>query len=279
MNRWSNRSKALSLAFLFLFLALPVFSQTAGSKTVMTDPVAVFMYCVIGFLFLVVLYMAYLLKIMVNVLRPSDKKVSVLADLVRKLTDTVPVENEMAILTDHEYDGIRELDNNLPPWWIYMFYATIVFAVGYMYYYHISGSRQSQVQEYKEELASAEADIRQYTKLMANSIDETNVKPSDAKGIEKGKSLFLQNCAACHGKLGEGGVGPNLTDNFWLHGGGIKNIFKTIKNGVPQKGMISWKAQLSPLNIQAVSSYILSMKGSNPANPKPPQGNLYQEEK
>jgi cytochrome c oxidase cbb3-type subunit 3 len=105
------------------------------------------------------------------------------------------------------------------------------------------------------------------------------VKLSDAKGIEKGESLFAQNCSACHGKDGEGGVGPNLTDEYWLHGGDVKDVFKTIKYGVPQNGMISWKAQLSPLNIQEISSYILSLKGSNPPNAKAPQGEKYEGKK
>ncbi len=149
-----------------------------------------------------------------------------------------------------------------------------------MYYYHFSGRGSLQLDEYNQEVREGELAVEEYMKKSANSVDEHTVKQlSDANRIENGKTLFLQNCAACHGKGGEGGVGPNLTDDYWLHGGSVNDVFKTIKYGVPQKGMISWKSQLSPGNIQEITSYIRTLKGTNPANPKAPQGDKYEEAK
>jgi cytochrome c oxidase cbb3-type subunit III len=194
------------------------------------------------------------------------------------LTGAVPLEKEEEIAFDHEYDGIRELDNNLPPWWVYMFYLTILFAVVYMLHYHIFKTGDLQDSEYKTEMAQAEKDKEAYMKLALNKIDENSVKAlTDKKALESGRSLFLQSCSACHGKAGEGGVGPNLTDKYWIHGGNVKNVFKTIKYGVPQKGMISWQAQLNPGQIQDLASYILTLQGTNPPNGKAPQGDVYNE--
>ncbi len=190
-----------------------------------------------------------------------------------KLTDSVPVEHEKDILLDHDYDGIKELDNNLPPWWLYMFYITIIFGVIYFSVHHIFGDGDIMYKQYNEQMASAEASIAEYMKNSGNAIDENNVEAlTDAGAISEGKAIYDKNCVTCHGANGEGKVGPNLTDEFWLHGCGIKNVFKTIKEGVPAKGMISWKTQLSPVEIQKVSSYILTLKGTNPAGAKEPQG-------
>jgi cytochrome c oxidase cbb3-type subunit III len=192
----------------------------------------------------------------------------------KSLTGAVPLENEAVILLHHNYDGIRELDNHLPPWWKYLFYATIVFAVVYMLDYHVWYSSPNQEDEYLQEVAVAEKQIEAFQTKNANSIDENSVKllVSDSKVVAKGKEIFTGKCVACHGAAGEGGVGPNLTDEFWLHGGTVSSIFKTIKNGVPEKGMISWKATLKPNEMQDVSNYIVSLGGTNPPNGKAPQG-------
>ncbi|WP_435355640.1 cbb3-type cytochrome c oxidase N-terminal domain-containing protein [Emticicia sp. SJ17W-69] len=192
----------------------------------------------------------------------------------KSLTGAVPLEKEEVILLNHNYDGIRELDNHLPPWWKYLFYATIVFAIIYMLDYHVWKSSPLQEDEYQQEVAVAQKQIEEFQAKNANSIDENSVKllATDSKVVAKGKEIFTGKCVACHGALGEGGVGPNLTDEYWLHGGTIKDIFKTIKNGVPEKGMISWKATLKPNEIQDVSNYIVSLAGTNPPNGKAPQG-------
>lgn len=237
------------------------------------DPMDAFIAGALVFIAFVLLLLILAMAQFKRIVYPS--KEPALKGFMQQLTDTVAVEDEEAILMDHVYDGIRELDNNLPPWWKYLFYATIVYSFGYMYYYHFAGVDRLQIEEYKQELIVAEADMEEYRKHAANSIDETNVTMSDAAGIEEGRVLYLENCVACHGKAGEGKVGPNLTDDYWLHGGSITDIFKTIKYGVPQKGMISWKSQLSPLNMQQLTGYIMTLKGTNPANAKEPQGEKY----
>ena len=179
---------------------------------------------------------------------------------------------------DHDYDGIKELDNDLPPWWKYGFYLTIVVAFLYMIHYHISGTGDLQAVEYNKEMAKAKAEIAEYMKTAANNVDENTVKLLDNPAdIENGKQVYTANCAACHGKLGEGGVGPNFADEYWIHGGSVQDIFKTIKYGFADKGMKSWKEDLSPMQIAQVTSYIRTLKGTNPPNGKAPQGDLYTE--
>lgn len=196
----------------------------------------------------------------------------------RFVDDAVPVEQESDIDLGHNYDGIRELDNNLPPWWKYGFYLTIVFSVFYMWYFHFSSYAYTQKDEYNEEMVIAKAEKDEFLKKAANSVDENTVTMlADASRISNGKALFATNCVVCHGDKGEGKVGPNLTDAYWIHGGSIKNVFKTVKYGVPEKGMIAWEATLRPAEIQDISSYILSLQGTNPANAKEAQGDLYQE--
>ena len=193
--------------------------------------------------------------------------------------DAVPIEREHEILSDHAYDGIRELDNSLPPWWVNMFILTIIWAVGYMYYYHWGGNGPSSEQEYQIEMEQAKKQQSIALAGMANAVDESNVAAlTESSDLGEGELIFKNVCAACHGMGGEGTVGPNMTDAYWIHGGGIKNIFKTIKYGVPDKGMISWQSQLTPTDIQKVSSYILTLQGTNPPNPKAPQGEIWVEE-
>lgn len=186
----------------------------------------------------------------------------------------IPIEKEEAILLHHSYDGIQELDNHLPPWWVKMFYATIVFSVVYIGIYHIWNITPLQDEEYQIAMDEAKKEVELYQSKMANTIDEKTVKllPNDSKAISSGKDLFIAKCAVCHGQAGEGGVGPNLADEYWIHGGSINDIFKTIKYGVPEKGMIAWQSTMKPNEIQDVSNYILSIQGSNPANAKAPQG-------
>ncbi len=187
--------------------------------------------------------------------------------------DIRPIGQEQTIMLDHNYDGIQELDHRMPPWLAYFFYGTIAFAIIYMVGFWGVEAIPTGEQEYVTEVETAEQQIAEYKKRASAGIDETNVQLATAQGaIEAGKSLFAQNCQACHGGAGEGGVGPNLTDEYWLHGGTVKDVFKTIKYGVPQKGMIAWQQKLKPDEIQNVSSYILSLQGTNPPNAKAPEG-------
>jgi cytochrome c oxidase cbb3-type subunit 3 len=197
--------------------------------------------------------------------------------LNKVLTDAVEIEDEAVIMMDHEYDGIRELDNNLPPWWKYGFYFTIIFAFIYLIRFHITGDGKLMLQEYEAEMLLAEEQKKAYLAKAANLVDENTVQfLTDATTLASGKEIFVQNCAACHGSAGQGGsVGPNLIDEYWLHGGSVSNIFSTIKYGVPQKGMIAWQAALSPKQMQEVTSYIMSMQGQELPNPRAPQGEKY----
>ena len=202
----------------------------------------------------------------------TAKAPKIISVWAKKLADVVPIEHEKDVLLDHNYDGIMELDNNLPPWWKFMFYASIVFGFAYLGHYHLLKTGLSSAEEYEQEMVIAEAAVAKYLKNSAANVDETSVTMvNDAGRLTKGANIFKMSCAACHGQKGEGGVGPNFTDKYWLHGGSIKNVFKTIKYGVPEKGMISWKAQLSPVQIQDVSSFIMTLQGTNPPNAKEPQ--------
>lgn len=192
---------------------------------------------------------------------------------------SVPIAKEHEVATDHEYDGIRELDNRLPPWWLYGFYASILFAVIYFINYEVLGTGQHQDEEFQAEMMQAEEDVKTYLATLGDLIDESNVTLAiETADINAGKALYDANCAVCHAADGGGGVGPNFTDQYWLHGGDMPSIFKTIKYGVPSKGMIAWENQLSPKKMQQVSSYIYTMEGNTAVNPKEPQGNLFERE-
>lgn len=192
-------------------------------------------------------------------------------------TKAAPIEQEADIMLDHDYDGIKELDNALPPWWKYGFYITIVVAVIYILKFEVWKTGQDQVQEYTVEMIEAKAQTDAYLAAMKENVDEKTVVMSDAAGVSAGKELFAKTCVACHMANGEGGVGPNLTDDYWIHGGSINDIFKTIKYGYPDKGMQAWSSTYSPVQIQQLSSYIKTLKGTNPPNAKAPQGDLYTE--
>lgn len=197
----------------------------------------------------------------------------------QKINRFKPVQEEAQIDLGHDYDGIRELDNRLPPWWLYGFYFTIIFAVVYLWRYHVAHSAPLSREEYEISVAKAEKEKQMYLAKAADNIDENTVKfLPDASDIEAGKKIFQTTCAACHSADGGGGVGPNLTDDYWIHGGSIQDIFKTIKYGWPEKGMQSWKDVYSPKQIAQLSSYIKTLRGTKPATPKEPQGELYKEE-
>lgn len=188
----------------------------------------------------------------------------------------VPIEKEKDLLLDHNYDGIRELDNSLPPWWKYGFILTIIVAGIYLYRYQIAHIAPNPDEEYQAEMQQGEEAKAAYLAKSANNVDETNVTYlKDESSLAAGKDLFIANCAACHRPDAGGVVGPNLTDDYWLHGGSIKDIFKTIKYGWMDKGMKSWKDDFSPVQMQQLSSYIKSIRGTNPPAPKAPQGDLY----
>ena len=220
----------------------------------------------------------FLVKTHVTLVKKVKAK-KVESKLLLSLTDAVAVEDEAGILLDHDYDGIKELDNNLPPWWKYGFYLTIITAVIYLFHFHVIKTGDLQDKEYDNAIAQAKIEVDEFMKTSANNVDENTVKVlTEASDIAIGKDLFIANCVACHGKGGEGTVGPNLTDDYWIHGGSIQNLFTTLKYGWVEKGMKAWKDDLSPMQIAQVASYLRTLKGTNPPNPKAKQGDFYTEE-
>ena len=199
-----------------------------------------------------------------------------LKETYQNLLGQTPIEDEAEIILDHNYDGIKELDNNLPPWWIYGFYASIVFAAVYLLRYHVF-SGPTQIDELETELADARIAIEAYKKTAKNLVDiNTVTELTEAADLSAGKTIFESNCVACHMADGGGGIGPNLTDPNWILGGDIKSIFKTVSEGGRSgKGMIAWKQQLKPLEMAQVSSYVLTFEGTTPANPKVPEGDVW----
>ncbi len=199
-----------------------------------------------------------------------------LMNMYKKLVGRKPIEQEGEIILDHNYDGIKELDNSLPPWWLYAFYASIIFAAVYLVRYHIFDG-PDQATEFEREMVAANLAIEEYKKTAKDLVDINTVKLlTDASDLSAGKSIFETNCVACHMADGGGGIGPNLTDEYWILGGGIKNVFKTlVEGGRDGKGMISWKATLKPLEMAQVASYVLTFQGTTPANPKAPEGDIW----
>ncbi len=194
----------------------------------------------------------------------------------KDLTKAVPVAREKEILLDHNYDGIRELDNRLPPWWLAMFYISIIFGVVYAGYHHFSKFGKSTAELYEQEMATAKASVDAFLAGQTAVVDEnTVVALTDEASLEDGKFIYQLNCTVCHLDNGAGLVGPNLTDEYWINGGSINDLFRTIKYGVPEKGMIAWSSQLRPADMQKVASYILTFQGTNPPNGKAPEGEKY----
>lgn len=194
----------------------------------------------------------------------------------RKLYSPLPLAAEKDALLDHDYDGIRELDNSLPPWWLYTFYGSIAFAVVYMGAFVSGAPALRSGEEYAAEMAAAEAEVAAYLATQADLVDETNAELlTDLAAVARGGETFATYCAACHAADGGGGVGPNLTDGYWIHGGGdVRGVFATVKYGVPEKGMIAWKSQLTASQIHEVASFVTTLAGTVPAEPKAPQGAL-----
>ncbi|MEO8446181.1 MAG: cbb3-type cytochrome c oxidase N-terminal domain-containing protein [bacterium] len=207
----------------------------------------------------------------------SEKKASLIKRLKDKLSGLQPIETEKSLLLEDDYDGIHELDNNVPPWFNILFYGTIVIAIIYMLNYHVFKIGKLPLQEYMEEVYIAGQQKEELIRTGAYINENTVVALKDNESLTTGKQIFLTNCVTCHGENAQGTVGPNLTDPFWIHGGGIKKVFATIKYGVPAKGMITWQNQFNPKMIQQVASYVISLQGTEPLYGKIPEGEKYAE--
>ena len=240
----------LSLFSLSLLIVHPTNTYAAGEETL--DKVMKIMIVLTLVIIAIVIWLAVVYS------EKNDSEGKFFLDPIRVfnkfITRTTPVEKEQEILLKHDYDGIRELDNRIPPWFHFLFYGTIIWAVIYMLVFHVFDDGQIQSKEYQAEIQQASLERQILIKTGAFLNEETVTFTDDTAVLNEGKDIYIRNCAACHGQNGEGLVGPNLTDDYWIHGGGIKNIFKVTKYGVPAKGMIAWEAQLDPNQIRAVSS-------------------------
>lgn len=195
----------------------------------------------------------------------------------QKVLGLRPIEEEEDLLIDHEYDGIQELDNPTPVWFNALFYSSIVFGVVYLLVYHVFGWGMLQEEEYIAEMQAAEQQTMEYLASTGKNIDENTVELDLSTAmVTAGQEIYLQNCGVCHGNKGEGLIGPNLVDDYWIHGGDIKDIFRVVKYGVPDKGMVPWESSLTPVQIAQVSNFIKSISGTNPDNQKEPQGEKYE---
>ena len=284
--------KVLHKVLMIFFLIFTSVGAYAQDATLAVDSKTVF-YVVTGFVFVIAVLVLMVSVVVLQLLRTFvrqqaeqlaaergevyEEEESAWKKLWDKVNDFRPMEEERELVLDHNYDGIRELDNHLPPWWKWLFYVTIIFAVVYLAAYHVFDALPLQEEEYIAQIEAAEAAAAsRMASLPESNIDETTVvMVEDAGLLGKGRQVFNNNCAQCHKESGAGGIGPNLTDDYWLHGGSIQDIFRTIKVGEPEKGMISWEPLLSPDQMQNVASYIMTLKGSNPPDAKEPQGELY----
>jgi cytochrome c oxidase cbb3-type subunit 3 len=274
---------------IYVIFVIVTFLALAKSFTVYENPFNVYenplvWLALIGFVLVVVL------KELVNVIAINkakelqNEKFGIVPEddnawikkLIKSWTNTRDIDEEEEIILDHNYDGIQELDNTLPPWWVYMFYATIIFAVVYLVRFHVLDG-DTQIVEYNKEVAEAQISLKKYKSTAPDLITaESVVLLTDAKDLARGKAVFKLNCASCHIADGGGSIGPNLTDEFWILGGGVKNVFTTISNGGRDgKGMIAWNKTLKAADIAKVASFVISLQGTTPANPKAPQGDKW----
>lgn len=215
-----------------------------------------------------------------NLKSTSQSKVLIwIKESYARLRGGKEIEEEHEIILDHNYDGIRELDNDLPPWWLYGFYASIIFAFIYMAKYHIFDG-ENQYEELQANLEQAKVEIEEYKKGAKDLVDFNTVTLlADASDLKAGKTIYEMNCVACHKADGGGGIGPNLADEHWILGGGIKNVFKTIsEGGRAGKGMIAWKQSLKPAEMAQVASYVLQFQGTAPTDAKAAEGDVWTDE-
>ena len=286
-TKFTVNKKMVALVLLSIVTIRPSMAgtQAMSNNDVMIHGLLIFLLAVAVFSLLLAMYVLHTLTKMVDDQikqkqgvegKNVKKEPSIWTKLDQMLNDSVPMEQEASIVLDHEYDGIRELDNHLPPWWKYMAYMTIVFSVIYIFVYHVSESMPLQITEYENEIAAAELAKANVVQAPGMVIDESSlVFDNDPAVIASGKKVYEMQCVACHKTDGAGGIGPNLADDYWLHGGSITDVFKTVRYGVPDKGMISWEGVLSLAKINDVTMYIRTLKGTTPTGAKGPQGELY----
>ncbi|WP_103069416.1 cbb3-type cytochrome c oxidase N-terminal domain-containing protein [Aquimarina sediminis] len=287
----STASYLRVITFLFIaYLLIEVTVESGEQSAFIAQPLSwLILGMVLLFIVAIEISLEALRSILFRSLKPDAQERYLLAEKAKKekqfkwikttylkLLDSKPVEEESEIVLDHNYDGIKELDNNLPPWWVYGFYATIIFGVIYLVRFHVF-NEYTQAEEYETEVAEAKIAIEKYKKTAKDLVDVNTVTLlTEASDIEAGKAVYTTNCVACHKADGGGGIGPNLTDKHWILGGGIKNVFQTISEGGRDgKGMVAWKQTLKPAEIAQVASYVITLGGTTPAEPKEAQGEIW----
>ncbi len=291
-NLFSNH---LVAKFCTAFLALFILQSPANAQSQMgqDEIVLISIIGILGAIVLMLLLVAfYIVKVMNLIVRDNEatelaaagleptveeEKVGWWARMIEKFNFANTIEEEEEILLDHNYDGIKELNNHLPPWWTNLFYLTIAFSVVYVLVYHVFNVMPLQEEEYNLAMADAaeQMDLR-LASAEEDFVDETTVEfINTSEAMTEGATLYTRNCVVCHGVSGEGSIGPNLTDQYYIHGGDIRDIFTVIKYGVQEKGMIPWQTSLTPSQMQNVASYIYTLEGTNPANAKDPEGQMY----
>lgn len=285
--------------FIALLVMLPALSfaqdTAAAPSDFWTDPfnhpmlplyaVTVLMFVTIALVLVVTVYMLRILNMVVRSAavekaaregRAYVPEPSLWEKFWQQANDSVPLEQEKNIDLGHDYDGIRELDNHLPPWWKWLLYGTIAWSLVYMVMYHVTFSLPLSSQEYNNEVAQADAAKKALLASQPAAVIDENalVFDGNAEFVAKGKEIFIgNNCQSCHREDGGGNtVGPNLTDSYWIHGGAIKDIFTTINKGVPDKGMPAWGKVMNPTDVRNVTFFVMSLHGTNPPNGRAPQG-------
>lgn len=294
----STKEKMKRMAQAAKFLVLPILSVPSllsaadGAETTISSGMGFntvwnFWYLLIGILLVqLLIIIAFALIIRNNLRTETELKTAKSKNWLGflgsgkfwdRFNNAKDLKEEKSILLDHDYDGIKELDNDLPPWWKYGFYFTILWGAVYLFYYHVSSAGISSQEEYEMEMAEAHKQVEAYKASMALNVDEnTATLMTAASDIEAGRKVFEKlNCATCHMADGGGGIGPNLTDKYWLYGGSVNDVFKTIKYGA-NNGMKAWENDMSAVEMQQLSSYVLSLQGTTPADPKPAEGELYE---
>lgn len=267
--------KKIKLTAMLLGISSMAMAQTAGNTELPFYQVLIgIIITLLAFTLILVIYTLQKVAQLLKREAMGDRYLEVEEQTMwEKLLSLKPLSAEKDVELDHDFDGIKELNNPIPPWFNVLFYGTIVAAFVYILYFHVFEAGNLQAQEYKNELVVAEKQKADYVKKAGNLIDENSVKLlTDASTIKEGEQLYATKCAVCHGEKGEGKVGPNLTDEYWLHGGSIQEVFKSIKYGWPAKGMVAWQNSMNGGQMQELASYILSLQGTNPAGAKEAQG-------
>jgi cytochrome c oxidase cbb3-type subunit 3 len=272
----SNAGKAVMIAFLLFSTSSFAAESAPASASLIAFSNNIFWAYIVVDLVLIgfIIYFARIINRTIAEEITLPKRVLRWNRIKKSLTDAVEIENEASIAIDHDYDGIIELDNNLPPWWKYGFYITIVWAVVYLFYFQILEVGNLQEAEYLAEMEEGEREVAAYKAAHPNLINASNVTVlEDPASIAKGMNVYNTYCMSCHMESGRGGIGPNLTDDYWIYENDISTIFTTISEGA-SNGMPAWKELMPANDIQAVASYVLSLDEIPAPEGKEPQGEL-----